>query len=160
MHVYAHCSLGLSEVRRDQLCILYFQSWILLLYLKIPWAHWLNIRGIMDFDILDIGLVISSLFFFLFSSCCLLKCANFYASMKNMEKILFTCWMVCSPLCFLIPVTKVLLLLGMLLVLHPFIWAGVLMVWHSYCILYLVHTFALLWFSCSYNRLMEAHNQV
>lgn len=54
-------------------------------------------------------------------------------SMKNMEKILLICWMECSLSCFLTHATKVSLQLGTLLVLHPFTWAGVLMV-RNFCI--------------------------
>lgn len=45
-------------------------------------------------------------------------------STKNMEKILLICWMECSHLYFLTPVTKVTLLQGMLLVSPRFTLAG------------------------------------
>ena len=56
----------------------------------------------------------------------------FHPSMKNMERILWTCWTACFPLYFLTPETIVLLRLEMLLVLPLFTWAGVLMVCNFY----------------------------
>lgn len=53
---------------------------------------------------------------------------TYFASMKNMEKNLLTCWMACSLLFSSTPGTKASLQLGMLSVLRHYIWAGVLMV--------------------------------
>lgn len=63
--------------------------------------------------------------------------------MKNMEKILWTCWMECSPLSFLTPVIKVSLQLGMLLASRHFTLAGVLMVCNFNFVCVLQHCFAL-----------------
>lgn len=69
-----------------------------------------------------------------------LNLTTYFASMKNMEKNLLTCWMACSLLFSSTPGTKASLQLGMLSVLRHYIWAGVLMVINFFSFLYLLIT--------------------